>query len=110
MTYNKKKILQFKKTKHFIQRAFERGICDEFLEFVLRYYEDQRYKIFLAVFESIYFQKHNIRFAKKYLAVVVENNELLITAYWCNDIDECHKKSKSQKIILFPSNFLKKIK
>lgn len=101
ITYSKKRILQFYKTQHFYRRAFERAIHDELLEFVLRFYQDQKKQKVTIVFSIEFLKKKLIDDKKLHLVLVIANNELLITAYWCSNRDIKRILKRKNKTVRF---------
>lgn len=106
-TYTKK-IYQFRKTKHFLERAHKRAITDEILEYVLRFYQDQKKKKVIAVFSNSLLKKYNDIKKHQHLVIIIHFNYLLITGFWCNDIVIknfiTNKKFKNALIVKFPEN------
>lgn len=105
--YGKKRIWNFSKTNHFYKQAFERAICDELLEEVLRFYQDQKNSKVLAVFHEDFLKTKNLHSPEgSHLVIVIMFNNLLVTAFWCKDLKGYLKKSgkKNAAVVLFPEN------
>lgn len=108
-TYTKNRIYQFRKTNHFIQQAFNRGIDDEILKCVLKFYQDHDKGKIIALFVKDTLLKNNIKpLNASHLIIVIKYNHLLITAFWCKDLKNYFKnqKCKNQKIVKFPENII----
>ncbi len=106
-TYTEKQILQFRKTHHFLERAYHRAIDDELLQSVLRFYQDYENKKVIAVFTQNFLQKKNLQVSDNgHLIIIVKFNYLLITAFWCKDLKSYLKKPKKKNeiIVQFPEN------
>ena len=105
-TYSKRKIYQFKKTKHFYESAHKRAIHDEILELVLKYYQDHNYHKIKAIFPEKFLKKHNIATHYGHLVIVIKFNYLLITTFWCNKPQCLTNKRKKERVVVFPENRL----
>lgn len=97
-----KKILEYRKTAHFLFRQWERGITDLLLYSVLPFASSkEKDTLILLVEKSVLSKNHKnlqVKNLKKYLALIIKE-KTLNTCFWCQSFKQINKANKELLII-----------
>lgn len=93
------RILDFRKTQHFLYNQWKRSIDDRMLYKILPYVECTKCeKDVVIVLPSFLRNKGLTKDEKTCLVLIVKRNLLLITGYWCTYPNYLFKKEKNSHL------------
>jgi hypothetical protein len=90
----KNRILEFRKTDHFLYRQWDRGIEDKILYKILPYVECTYYEKDVILIQPSFLKRKGLKDEQNSLVIIIKGN-FLISAYWCKDPNYLFKKEKN---------------
>lgn len=86
------RLLNFRKTDHFYFRQWDRNIDDQMLCKILPYVECSECVKDVIIAHPTFLRRRGINAKSNECLVVIISHNVLITCYWCNDIDYLYSK------------------
>lgn len=86
------KILEFKKTDHFLYSQWDRNINDQILYNVLPFVECTKCHKDVIIVKPSFLKRKGIKSRNNECLVIITSNNVLITCYWCDHTDYLYSK------------------
>lgn len=94
-----RKILEYKKTDHFLYRQWDRKISDLLLYKALPFVSSQSEEELIIVIKSERLKLNQLhQHWNQFLAIVVKR-KILITCFWCDELQKIRRKNRKILII-----------
>lgn len=89
------RILEFIKTHHFLYSQWNRKIDNQMLYKILLYVDCSKDRKDIVIVLPSFLCKKGLTQGDKNCLILIIKKNLLITAYWCNDVNYLMKRKKS---------------
>jgi hypothetical protein len=96
------KILNFRKTDHFLYRQWDRKVDDILLGKILPYVNGKKNEKEVTIVFSSFLKKSKIKNKNNNCFILITKGAVILTCYWCDNPEYLYYKEKNAKFqILF---------